>query len=49
MPIQQGVDKRGFYFRWGYSGKKYYYVTNKGMKIAKGKAAKQGKAIHANN
>lgn len=46
MPVNQGRDKRGSYYRWG-SQKKYYYITGntKSRNAAKAKAAKQGRAI----
>lgn len=47
MPIMDGKDKKGFFIRFGITGKKYYY--KKGNKrsegIARAKAKKQGKAI----
>lgn len=58
MPVQRGTDSIGYFYRWGESGKKYYYkfttrkVTDKGIKrytqeTAKEKAARQGRAIKA--
>lgn len=49
MPVHKGKDKKGYYYQWGESGKKYYY--KKGNKIsegiAKSNAAEQGRAIKA--
>ena len=47
MPLIHKKDKKGIYFKYGPTGKKYYYnpddVVN--LYIAKYKARKQGKAI----
>lgn len=45
MPIINSSDKRGRYYKWGKSGKKYYYNTERGKKRAKSKAIAQGRAI----
>lgn len=49
MPARRGRDRKGSFYRWGNSGKKYYYSP--GSKIsrerAKEKAEKQGRAIKA--
>ena len=49
MPVHIGHDKKGSYYQWGNSGKKYYYKTGqkKSREYAKKKAAKQGIAVHA--
>lgn len=49
MPSKAGKDSIGSYYRWGKSGKKYYYDPNNPIskKRAKAKADKQGKAIYA--
>jgi len=48
MPARQGKDKKGCWWRWGHSGKKYYYRCKD--KIASARAKKkaniQGRAIH---
>ena len=45
MPVVHGKDKDGKFFRYGKSGKKYYYKTEIGKKRAKSLAMKQGRAI----
>ncbi len=47
MPTKRGKDSRGSFYRWGKSGKKYYYTTgNRSMReTAKALADKQGRAI----
>jgi hypothetical protein len=49
MPVRNGRDSNGPFYRWGNSGKKYYYKPNneKSRDMAKEKAKKQGIAIHA--
>lgn len=49
MPINLGVDKKGYFIRWGHQ-KKYYYNPNsrKSFIIAKSKCEKQMRAIFAN-
>ena len=49
MPVKSGKDSKGSYYKWGKSGKKYYYIAGnkKSRSSAKRKAEKQGKAIHA--
>lgn len=49
MPINRGRDKDGPYYRWGDSGKKYYYKSGdvKSREKARGKAVKQAQAIYA--
>ena len=48
MPVREGKDSKGNYFRWGHE-KKYYF--KKGNKISEGlahaKAERQGRAIRA--
>lgn len=50
MPVINGRDSDGPYYRWGQTGHKYYYISGhkRSREIAKGKAAAQGRAIHAN-
>lgn len=44
-----GNDQYGPFFRWGYHGKKYYYILydQRSKNIAFEKASRQGRAIHA--
>ena len=48
MPIFNQKDQKGYYYRFGHHGKKYYYNTmsSRSQKIAYGKALKQTQAIH---
>ncbi len=50
MPIYNQKDSKGHYYRYGTSGKKYYYnpLSNRSNKIAYTKALKQTQAINAN-
>jgi len=51
MPTKCGLkDKKGYFCRWGGSGKKYYYDPNDkaSKERARKKANKQGQAAHAN-
>ena len=47
MPVNEGKDNKGGYFRWGQSGKKYYYKVNNPISktIARHKAWIQGVAM----
>lgn len=47
MPITNGKDSHGPYYKYGEGGKKYYYTSNdkKSREKAKEKARKQGVAI----
>ncbi|HNQ21295.1 MAG TPA: hypothetical protein PKI46_09560 [Bacteroidales bacterium] len=45
MPIKQGEDEYGKYYKYGEQGKKYYYSNEKSRIAAKEKAYKQGIAI----
>jgi hypothetical protein len=45
MPVHKGSDNRGNFFQYGTTGKRYYYKTDKGEKLALNRANKQGKAI----
>jgi hypothetical protein len=47
MPVNQGKDNQGNFFRWGKSGKKYYFnIENKeSRKRARNKALRQSRAI----
>lgn len=49
MPVERGRDKDGTFYRWGKSGKKYYYTPNnkQSREQAKTKALRQGRAIKA--
>lgn len=49
MPVMTGKDTKGCFARWGQSGKKYYYEcgNNQALERAKSQAAKQGRAVHA--
>ncbi len=50
MPILKRKDLHGYYYRYGTSGKKYYYnpQSSRSKKIAYTKALKQTQAINAN-
>lgn len=47
MPVKQGKDSKGSFFRWG-NKTKYYYKTGSAVSMAraKAKAEKQGKAAY---
>lgn len=47
MPVRSGKDSKGSFFRYGDSGKKYYYTPGdkSSRERAKKKAGKQGQAI----
>lgn len=47
MPIYRKTDQKGSFYRYGDTGKKYYYITgnSKSRQIAYNKALKQGQAI----
>jgi hypothetical protein len=47
MPVHRGQDKRGAFYQWGTTGKKYYYTTgsSRSRSLAMSKAALQGRAI----
>ena len=47
MPVKRKEDKRGPYYQWGNSGKKYRYISGneRSRQKAYRKALKQGKAI----
>lgn len=49
MPVERGKDTVGSFFRWGTSGKKYYYTSGsaRSRDYAREKAARQGRAIKA--
>jgi hypothetical protein len=49
MPSNSGKDSKGCYWRWGSSGKKYYYACGDSgaSKGAKAKADKQGQAVYS--
>tara|TARA_R100001510_G_C7585038_1_gene156676 strand:- start:228 stop:692 length:465 start_codon:yes stop_codon:yes gene_type:complete len=45
MPTRRGTDRKGGFYRYGKSGKKYRYKSESGRKKAKAKASIQGRAI----
>lgn len=49
MPTQRGKDSKGCFYKWGKSGKKYYYKVGSATsrENAKKKANKQARAIYA--
>lgn len=49
MPVHTGKDKDGTFYRWGTSGKKFYFdpESEQSRGIAKSKAQKQAQAIYA--
>ena len=49
MPVKPGTDTKGSFFRWGKSGKKYYYAKDDKASTARAraKAAAQGRAAFA--
>lgn len=47
MPVRKSHDNKGEFYQYGESGKKYYFKTSRGKKIALLKAKKQGRAIKA--
>lgn len=49
MPTKAGKDKKGSFYRWGSSGKKYYYTkgNKSSRRAAKSKADKQGRAAYS--
>jgi hypothetical protein len=49
MPIKRGTDSKGPFFRYGLSGKKYYYTPGdkESRDKARNKAGKQAQAIKA--
>ncbi len=49
MPILKRKDLQGYYYRYGKSGKKYYYnpQSSRSKKIAYNKSLKQTQAIHS--
>ena len=49
MPAYRGRDSKGPFYRWGQSGKKYYYTAGnkQSRERARQKALRQGRAIHA--
>jgi len=53
MPVRRGKDSKGPFYRWGFSGKKYYYLSGnkRSREVAFRKAFIQGKAIqwHTHN
>jgi len=50
MPIKRGQENGKYYYQYGESGKKYFYITNnnRSRRIARGKAKKQQTASHVN-
>lgn len=49
MPVMNGRDSKGPFYRWGETGFKYRYTANnvKEREKAKALAARQGRAIKA--
>jgi hypothetical protein len=49
MPVKRGRDKKGPYYQWGDSGKKYHYAAGDkdARERAKQRASRQGQAAHA--
>lgn len=49
MPARRGEDRRGSYFSWGPSGKRYYYTpgNDDSRTRARARAVAQGRAIQA--
>ena len=47
MPVMSGRDNKGRFYRWGNSGKKYYYTDEKSKQRAKIAAQKQGIAAYS--
>jgi len=47
MPVRQGKDKKGKFYRWGGHGKKYYFSSERTRNRAKQQAGKQGQAAYA--
>jgi hypothetical protein len=47
MPLVQGKDKNGNFFKWGRHGHKYYYPSgNEFLKMeARWRALRQGRAV----
>lgn len=47
MPVNNGKDSKGPFYRWGETGHKYYYIPKDKIsrEMAKNKAALQGRAI----
>ncbi len=48
MPVKRGHDKKGKFYRYGKTGKKYYFKTEAQRKRAKQKAMIQAYAIEMN-
>ena len=49
MPIHSGKDRKGYFYQWGQTGKKYYYdpVSRQSATTAYNKAKKQQTAIYS--
>lgn len=48
MPVKQGKDSKGSFFRWGNKTKYYYKIGSAVSRArAKAKAKKQGKAAYS--
>jgi hypothetical protein len=49
MPVNRGSDRRGPYYQWGDSGRRYYYTAGdaSSRNRAKKSATKQGQAARA--
>ena len=48
MPLMNGKDKNGAYYKYGKTGKKYYYQQGNKLSrsLAKSRAMKQARAIN---
>jgi hypothetical protein len=48
MPIINGQDTKGRFYKYGEHGHKYYYITNntRSRQMAKSQALKQSRAIN---
>jgi hypothetical protein len=49
MPVHRGYDAIGYYYQWGNSGKKYYYIPGnvKSENASRNKSNEQARAIYA--
>jgi hypothetical protein len=49
MPVKRSKDSKGPYYRYGNSGKKYYYIpgNKRSRAIALNKANRQARAIYS--
>jgi hypothetical protein len=49
MPVHRGRDRRGPYYQWGESGRRYYYTSGdtSSRNRARHQATRQGQAARA--